>query len=131
MSNSFQSTEKQKYSKFDFKTIYLQYWSFIFRFDMFVALKVVKSAKHYTETAEDEIKLLKCVSWVNYCKVLVQAPRPNAGRRKKSRENYLFFWGGKKLPKKSFFFCIYLLVMPKYWGKQIFTHGRFPEVGEK
>ena len=28
-------------------------------------------------------------------------------------------------------FCIYLLVMPKYWGKQIFTHGRFPEVGEK
>ena len=21
--------------------------------------------------------------------------------------------------------------MPKYWGKQIFTHGRFPEVGEK
>ena len=21
--------------------------------------------------------------------------------------------------------------MPKYWGKQMFTHGRFPEVGEK
>ena len=21
--------------------------------------------------------------------------------------------------------------MPKYWGKQIFTHGRFLEVGEK
>ena len=21
--------------------------------------------------------------------------------------------------------------MPKYWGKQIFAHGRFPEVGEK
>ena len=21
--------------------------------------------------------------------------------------------------------------MPKYWGKQIFTHGRFPEGGEK
>ena len=20
---------------------------------------------------------------------------------------------------------------PKYWGKQIFTHGRFPEVGQK
>ena len=35
------------------------------------------------------------------------------------------------LPKKKFFFCIYLIVMPKYWGKQIFTHGRFPEVGEK
>jgi serine/threonine protein kinase len=27
----------------------------------FVALKVVKSAPHYTETALDEIKLLKCV----------------------------------------------------------------------
>ena len=21
--------------------------------------------------------------------------------------------------------------MQKYWGKQIFTHGRFPEVGQK
>ena len=21
--------------------------------------------------------------------------------------------------------------MPKYWGKQIFTHGRFPKVGHK
>ena len=21
--------------------------------------------------------------------------------------------------------------MPKNWGKQIFTHGRFPEVGQK
>ena len=30
----------------------------------FVALKVVKSAAHYTETALDEIKLLKCVSSV-------------------------------------------------------------------
>ena len=26
---------------------------------------------------------------------------------------------------------MYLLVMLKYWGKQIFTHGRFPEVGQK
>ena len=34
---------------------------FAFRSEMFVALKVVKSAKHYTETALDEIKLLKCV----------------------------------------------------------------------
>ena len=24
-----------------------------------------------------------------------------------------------------------LLVMPKYWEKQIFAHGRFPEVGQK
>ena len=37
------------------------------------------------------------------------------------KKNYLNF----------FFFCIHLLVMPKYWGKQIFRHGRFPEVGEK
>ena len=22
-------------------------------------------------------------------------------------------------------------VMPKYWGKQMFAHGRFPEVGQK
>ena len=29
------------------------------------------------------------------------------------------------------FFCIYLLVIPKYWGKQSFAHGRFPEVGQK
>ena len=29
----------------------------------FVALKVVKSARHYTETAIDEIKLLKSVSF--------------------------------------------------------------------
>ena len=21
--------------------------------------------------------------------------------------------------------------MPKYWGKQIFAHGRFPKVGKK
>ena len=34
----------------------------LFRSDKFVALKVVKSACHYTETALDEIKLLKCVS---------------------------------------------------------------------
>ena len=34
-----------------------------FREKKFVALKVVKSAAHYTETALDEIKLLKCVSF--------------------------------------------------------------------
>ena len=28
--------------------------------------------------------------------------------------------------------CIYLLVMPKYWGGgNYFAHGRFSEVGEK
>ena len=26
---------------------------------------------------------------------------------------------------------MYLLVMPKYWGKQIFSLGSFPEVGQK
>ena len=26
---------------------------------------------------------------------------------------------------------MYLLVMPKYWVKQIFKHGNFPEVGQK
>ena len=26
---------------------------------------------------------------------------------------------------------IYLLVMPKYWGKQIFSLGSFPEAGQK
>ena len=32
----------------------------------------------------------------------------------------------------SFFFLgIYLLVMPKYWGKQIFSLRSFPEVGQK
>ena len=33
--------------------------------------------------------------------------------------------------QKKDFFCIYLLVMPKYCRKQIFAHGRFPEVGKK
>lgn len=32
----------------------------------FVAMKVVKSAQHYTETALDEIKLLRCVSIYYY-----------------------------------------------------------------
>lgn len=35
---------------------------FFLRGKRFVAMKVVKSAQHYTETALDEIKLLKCVS---------------------------------------------------------------------
>ena len=33
-----------------------------FRVKNFVAMKVVKSAQHYTEIALDEIKLLRCVS---------------------------------------------------------------------
>ena len=31
----------------------------------------------------------------------------------------------------NLFFCIYLLVIPNNWGKQIFAHGIFPEVGQK
>lgn len=38
------------------------YIFFTFRGKRFVALKVVKSATHYAETALDEIKLLRCVS---------------------------------------------------------------------
>ena len=34
-----------------------------FREKRFVALKIVKSAWHYTETAMDEIKLLRTVSF--------------------------------------------------------------------
>lgn len=36
-----------------------------FREKRFVAMKVVKSAEHYTETALDEIKLLRSVSHTN------------------------------------------------------------------
>ena len=50
----------------------------------------------------------------------------------KNRAKMTFFSGGKKnYLKKFFFFCIYLLVMPKYWVKNYFTHGIFPEVGQK
>ena len=37
------------------------------------------------------------------------------------KRNYL------KLRKRK----IFLLFMPKYWGKQIFRHGSFPKVGQK
>lgn len=38
------------------------YMLYGFRVKRFVAMKVVKSAEHYTETAVDEIKLLRSVS---------------------------------------------------------------------
>ena len=41
------------------------------------------------------------------------------------------FFSRKKVKIIFLFFGINLLVMPKYWGKQIFAHGRFPEVGKK
>lgn len=37
------------------------------RVKRFVAMKVVKSAEHYTETAVDEIKLLRSVSSLVHC----------------------------------------------------------------
>lgn len=40
--------------------LWLGVW--LYREKRFVAMKVVKSAEHYTETALDEIKLLKSVS---------------------------------------------------------------------
>ena len=47
-------------------------------------------------------------------------------RRKNARKSVFFV----KNLKINFFFFIYLLVMAKYWGKQIFTHRSFPEVGQ-
>ena len=54
----------------------------------FAALKVVKSARHYTETAVDEIKLLKSVSCVLsedlilmlLCNIYFQSPVPDQAR---------------------------------------------------
>ena len=42
----------------------------------FIALKIVKSAPHYTETAMDEIKLLTCVNLLcpNICLISFKAP---------------------------------------------------------
>ena len=57
--------------------------------------------------------------------------RTLAVKSKKIARKSPLFLGEKNYLKKIFFFCIYLLVMPKYLGKQIFTHGRFPEVGQK
>merc|ERR1711892_509423 len=52
----------------------------------------------------------------------------------KSRKNIrkiTFFLKKIKFTQKKYFFCIYLLVMPKYWGRNYFAHGRFPEVVQK
>jgi serine/threonine protein kinase len=42
-------------------SVFLFIYLYSYRAKRFVALKVVKSASHYTETALDEIKLLRCV----------------------------------------------------------------------
>lgn len=49
----------------------------------FVAMKVVKSAQHYTETALDEIKLLKCVSITHaiQCSIPIITVRMNFKKR--------------------------------------------------
>ena len=51
--------------------------------------------------------------------------------RKNVRKITFFSLQNKIYTLKIYFFCIYLLVMPKYWGKQISAHGRFPEVDQK
>ena len=51
--------------------------------------------------------------------------------RKNVRKITFFSKKNKILPKKNIFFCIYLLCMPKYWVKNYFAHGSFPEVGQK
>ena len=52
-----------------------------------------------------------------------------AAKSGKTARNQFFFV--KKLKLNFFFFFHIFLVMPKYWGKQIYTHGNFPEVGQK
>ena len=51
--------------------------------------------------------------------------------RKTSEKSPFFREKIKFTPKKYFFFCIYLLVMPKYWVNNYFAHGSFPEAGQK
>ena len=58
--------------------------------------------------------------------------RTLALKSRKNVQKITFFSQKNKIyPPKIFFFCIYLLVMPKYWVKNYFTHGRFSEVGQK
>ena len=45
---------------------------YLFSENRFVAMKIVKSAQHYTETAIDEIKLLRSVGQL-YCVSLLSA----------------------------------------------------------
>ena len=49
----------------------------------------------------------------------------------KTSEKSPLFLKKIKFTPKNIFFCIYLLVMPKYWVKNYFAHGSFPEVGQK
>ena len=62
---------------------------------------------------------------------MVQAPRPNAGRCEKSRENVLFFWGGKKFPKKNIFFLHISSSYAKILGEKLFRTWEIPRSGSK
>ena len=57
---------------------------------------------------------------------VARRPWPNTGQKKQKNVRKITFFSlkNKIYPKKIFFFCIYLLVMPKYWVKNYFAHGR-------
>ena len=57
--------------------------------------------------------------------------RKNGRKIRKNGRKIIFFVYKLNLPPKNIFFCIYLLVMPKYWVKNYFAHGRFPDVGSR
>ena len=50
---------------------------------------------------------------------------PRSGSKEKDRERK------KRKRKRKKKKITYLIVMPKYWGKQMFSLGRFAEVGQK
>ena len=50
-------------------------------------------------------------------------------KSRKTAEKSAFF--RKKIQFTHICICIYLLVMPKYWGKNYFARGSFPEVVQK
>ena len=52
-------------------------------------------------------------------------------REKKKKGPKISFFFVTKYKLLPFLFCIYLLVLPKYWVKKYFAHGRFPEVGSR
>ena len=56
--------------------------------------------------------------------------RTLAVKSRKTAENHSFFFV-KKLILPNIFFCIYLLVTPKYLERNNFAHGRFPKVDQK
>jgi len=58
-------------------------------------------------------------------------PWPNAGRREKSRENDLFFWGKKKLPKKNIFFLHISSSYAKILSEKLFRTWEIPRSGLK